>query len=178
MKLQWKEKKKECDTEQQGACLKTQFKPPMVVQFSCAGRGSSSSWIQAKKKGMTEPQAWFQCQGLSRSRSLGLAPFSLTAANRVILTSLWGRQAAEVYGLVLQQQLSTRSKLGCRVIPVIPIVSPVLVGPVPKGRMLEESGWEWSCWGPSRHESKVGKPISPQGHADVFWFSSVSCFVP
>lgn len=40
MKLLWKEKKKECDTEQQGACLKTQFKPPTVVQFSCAGRGS------------------------------------------------------------------------------------------------------------------------------------------
>lgn len=40
MKLLWKEKKKECDTEQRGACLKTQFKPPTVVQFSCAGRGS------------------------------------------------------------------------------------------------------------------------------------------
>jgi len=40
MKLLWKEKKKECDTEQQGACLKTQFKPPTVVQFSCAGAGS------------------------------------------------------------------------------------------------------------------------------------------
>lgn len=41
MKLLWKERKKECDTEQQGACLKIQFKPPMVVQFSCAGRRSS-----------------------------------------------------------------------------------------------------------------------------------------
>lgn len=67
---------------------------------------------------MTEPQAWFQCQGLSRSRSLGLAPFSLTGANRVILTSLRGRQAPEPHRLVLQRQLSTWSKLGCRVVPV------------------------------------------------------------
>lgn len=80
---------------------------------------------------MTEPQAWFQCQGLSRSRSLGLAPLSLTAANRVILTSLRGRQAPEEHGLVLQQQLSTWSKLGCWAVPVISILSPVLLGPVP-----------------------------------------------
>lgn len=39
MKLLWTGKKKECDTEQQGACLKTQFKPSTVVPCSCAGRG-------------------------------------------------------------------------------------------------------------------------------------------
>lgn len=75
MKLLWKEKKKECDTEQQGACLKTQFKPPTVVQFSCAGRGSSSSWIQATKRAWQNHRLDFSAKGSAEADLLAWHPF-------------------------------------------------------------------------------------------------------
>lgn len=86
-----------------------------------------------------------------QNRSLGLAPFSLTGANRVILTSLRGRPAQEQYSLVLLQQLSTSSKLGGRLIPVTSChaANPhggggSREGRMPKGSMLKERGGVWA----------------------------------
>lgn len=98
-----------------------------TVQASCRGTVqlcweknqsySLSSGIQATKGAWQNQRLDVSAKGLRRSRSLGLAPFSLTGANRVILSSLQGRQVLEVYRLVLQQ-LSTWSKLGCWVLQV------------------------------------------------------------
>lgn len=96
MKLLWKVKKKESDVEQQGACLKAWFRPPTVVGFSCAERGSSPNVFlheSKQQKGHDRTAGLISVPRARQKQILGLAPVALTGVNRVILPSLQGRQA-------------------------------------------------------------------------------------
>lgn len=103
MKLLWKVKKKESDMEQQGACLKAWFRPPTVVGFSCAGKGSSpNAFLHESKqqKGHDRTAGLISVPRARQKQILGLAPISLTGVNRVILPSPQGRQAPALQRLV------------------------------------------------------------------------------
>lgn len=164
MKLLWKVKKKESDVEQQGACLKARFRPPTVVGFSCAERGSSpNAFLHESKqqKGHDRTAGLISVPRARQKQILGLAPVSLTGVNRVILPSLQGRQAPALQRLVVQHQLSVWSRSGSSGLPAAShhAAGPPGVWSTHSPGAGRGSG-RWSCWGRSGCEATQTKIFS------------------
>lgn len=183
MKLLWKEKKKECDTEQQGACLKTQFKPPTVVRFSCAGRGNSPTDFPCESK---------QQKGHDRTAGLISVPRARQKQISWLGTHLLDRSKSSYPDFPAGQTSSRPAQAGCAAAAEhleeirmsnctsdFPSCHQPLWGDgAPKGQVLAEGRKRRSFSGPRDNETKAHKLRSPQGCLDVWWSSSVSCTIP
>lgn len=181
MKLRWKGKKKECDTEQQGACLKTQFKPSAVVPCSCAGRGGDPAAFPCESK---------QQKGHGRIAGLISVPRAQQKPISWLGTLLLDRNKSSYPDFPMGGTSSRSVQAGLGT--AAEHLKQIRMSSHTSGFPSCHQPWWWQCpatgcckrGGGDRSfedqvgfgcESKAGKPRSPQGCLKALWFFSVFC---